>query len=467
VPTGENRRATDVLRAVDGLLQIHLQGTAVGARPLANLAVVMAIDYSGAKWGALLLDEGDGEGPTVSLLLGKELAEASSVRVLDRSLIADATERGLIVQKADCIAAPILTDRRVRGILYLHGVTEEALRLASAIASRIGTLLRSGELVEELSRRTEDVGLLENLGAALSAGRVTSEHLARALEGAVRATRSRDGLLVLFQPSGAVSELQCLGPRDANLWELGGSVAEAIAGGSEKEALHLLGEGALFRPLRLDLVNDLSNAPAPGAVGFLAVRGAPAPYGRSDRSFFNAVGHLLDGALARVDYFKRAAEDPLTATGSRLALHLKLGEAQAAVLRTGEEFSVVLVDLDHFKEVNDAHGHLAGDQVLREIAQLLTSRLRSEDSVARYGGDEFLIILPRTGPEAAERLAEELRVLTAARRFGEAGLRVSLSMGVATCRPNDCDLEQILQRADDALYASKTAGRNQVSVAKD
>lgn len=464
MPT-EHRRATDVLRAVDGLLQVHLQGNAVGARPLANLAVVMAIDYSGAEWGALLLDEGGGM--AVALSLGSRIPDESSDRTPDPRLIADACERGLVVQKGQRIAAPVVVGGTVRGVLYLAGAGEEAVPLASAIATRIGTLLRSGELVEQLSRRNEDVGLLESLGAALSAGRVTSEHLSRALEGAVRATSSRQGLLALFQPNGRVSEVQCLGPRAANLWSLGRSVAEALAAGREEEAAALLGDRALFRPLRLELVQAQAGAPAPAAVGFMAVRDASASYGASERSLFNAVGHLLDGALARVDFFRRAAEDPLTATGSRLALHLKLGEAQAAVRRTGKEFSVVLVDLDRFKEINDEHGHLAGDQVLREVAALLTSRLRSDDSVARYGGDEFLIILPHTGADDASRLAEELRVLAAARRYGESGLRVSLSMGVAACRPEDCDLESILRRADEALYVSKSRGRNRVSVSED
>jgi len=237
-------------------------------------------------------------------------------------------------------------------------------------------------------------------------------------------------------------------------------VAEALAAGREAEASALLGERALFRPLRLELLQAATDASTPAAVGFMAVRDASAPYGGSDRSLFNAIGHLLDGALARVDFFRRAAEDPLTATGSRLALHLKLGEAQAAVRQTGQEFSVVLVDLDRYKEINDEHGHLAGDQVLREVAALLTSRLRSD-------GDEFLLILPHTGSDDASRLAEELRMLAAARRYGEAGLRVSLSMGIATCGPEDCDLESILRRADEALYVSKTRGRNRVSVAED
>jgi len=125
-----------------------------------------------------------------------------------------------------------------------------------------------------------------------------------------------------------------------------------------------------------------------------------------------------------------------------------------------------MVDADHFKRINDEHGHPAGDAVLREMAQLLRETLRTTDSLGRYGGEEFVAVLPHTGPEEARQTAERIRYQVQQHRFhaGESEVRLSVSVGMATCPlPGVDSPEALLREADKALYRAKEAGRNRVA----
>ncbi len=131
--------------------------------------------------------------------------------------------------------------------------------------------------------------------------------------------------------------------------------------------------------------------------------------------------------------------------------------------------SALMLDIDHFKKVNDDHGHLAGDAVLRDVARLLKDALRTVDSVGRYGGEEFLVILPHTPPEEARRTAERIRQQIGQHVFraGTKELRITVSVGVATWGPGDLrSPEGLIREADQALYRAKQEGRNRVAGAE-
>ncbi len=158
----------------------------------------------------------------------------------------------------------------------------------------------------------------------------------------------------------------------------------------------------------------------------------------------------LTGALSRHTLFERARED--------------LERAQ----RTGRPLTVLMLDLDHFKEVNDRHGHLAGDQVLRDFALRASSELRKIDRLGRFGGEEFVAILPETDVAQASLVAERIR----ASQTAQAHLpHCTVSIGLATeahvdsHRPAQTQLESLIARADKALYQAKSTGRNRISVA--
>ncbi|MEO5342896.1 MAG: transporter substrate-binding domain-containing protein [Gammaproteobacteria bacterium SHHR-1] len=160
-----------------------------------------------------------------------------------------------------------------------------------------------------------------------------------------------------------------------------------------------------------------------------------------------------------------AATDPLTQLANRLRLDAVLAEEYARRQRYPGTFSLIMLDIDHFKQVNDEHGHQLGDQVLIGVAALLREHSRSTDTAGRWGGEEFLIICPATPLEGAAQLAEHLRQQIAEQEFPQVG-RCTASFGVSEYRQED-SLDRLLQRADQALYQAKAEGRNRVSCTED
>ena len=181
-----------------------------------------------------------------------------------------------------------------------------------------------------------------------------------------------------------------------------------------------------------------------------------------------------------MSYFKRmrdynaqlqalASHDPLTGVMNARAYYRACDQAIHASQRSRAPFSVLFIDLDHFKMINDRHGHAVGDEVLREVAQTLQRHIRRSDALGRIGGEEFSVFLPDTQAEGAQALAETLRLSVAALRITTAGqvLRVTASIGVAAGHfggSTDASMASIQQRADQAMYEAKRAGRNRVSL---
>lgn len=165
---------------------------------------------------------------------------------------------------------------------------------------------------------------------------------------------------------------------------------------------------------------------------------------------------------------KEGFADPLTGLDNRRSFERSLPREIAEARRSGESLGVILADLDLLKEVNDLHGHLAGDDVLRGVAKLLKKTSRAEDLVARWGGEEFVILLPDAGREEVEKAAERLRTaieetpIDALTNTGIQSLKVTSSFGGTTLKDGDSS-ETIMQRVDQALYKSKRE-RNTVTV---
>lgn len=161
---------------------------------------------------------------------------------------------------------------------------------------------------------------------------------------------------------------------------------------------------------------------------------------------------------------KLMREDPLTGLANRRALEEYMVRALAFAKRWEQPLSIVISDLDHFKTVNDQHGHLTGDQVLVSFAQLLKNCCRIEDIVARFGGEEFIMLLPNTTIEQAAQLAERLRVQTESATM-PVPTTITASFGVAGFLPDDTE-DSLIGRVDQALYEAKRDGRNRVQVVR-
>jgi diguanylate cyclase (GGDEF)-like protein len=165
-----------------------------------------------------------------------------------------------------------------------------------------------------------------------------------------------------------------------------------------------------------------------------------------------------------------ASMDMLTGLFNRRQLFVRIGEEYARMKRGNrsdddrEGLAFIMADIDFFKAINDARGHLAGDEVLRQVAERLKATLRPYDVIGRYGGEEFLVMLPHTGVDEAELVAERMRQSVAEKPFdiGDMPVRVTASFGVALSEDTPDDAEAVIRRADEGLCRAKKSGRNRV-----
>ena len=162
-----------------------------------------------------------------------------------------------------------------------------------------------------------------------------------------------------------------------------------------------------------------------------------------------------------------ADTDGLTMLLNRRGFMTFAAEAMDVFGRETREFAILMIDLDHFKSINDTHGHPAGDRVIHRVASMVSTLVRPTDRVGRFGGEEFIVLLHDATPHGAETTAERIRSAVAAESVAvnEARISITLSIGVATARQTDRDVQDVIERADLALYTAKNSGRNAVAAA--
>ena len=169
--------------------------------------------------------------------------------------------------------------------------------------------------------------------------------------------------------------------------------------------------------------------------------------------------------------FEESRHDPLTRVGNRMALREQLTQLSGTAERYGHDYCIAIYDVDRFKAYNDTHGHLAGDNVLSAVAGALVSGARSGDAVYRYGGEEFVVVLPaqslETAATAAERMRDAVASLAIPHPAAGEGAVVTVSGGVAKLEQSDAgDFEAVLKRADASLYQAKAMGRNRIDISE-
>ena len=244
--------------------------------------------------------------------------------------------------------------------------------------------------------------------------------------------------------------------------------------GAPTAAHHFLLEGQSGTPASVAFLPLLHRGAYIGSLNLLSRDPARFAAG-SSTDFLERLAALvavcLDSALATERLKLAGLTDGLTGVHNRRYFESRCLEEVQAARRSKLPLVCLLLDVDHFKRINDSHGHPAGDVVLRYVARLIRAQLRGSDVVARYGGEEFVVLLPATPPAAALDTAERIRRVIAAQTMPvqlAEPLRITVSLGLAMLAPGEDPVAQaaaLVQRADQALYAAKQGGRNRVQAA--
>jgi diguanylate cyclase (GGDEF)-like protein len=424
-----------------GDILVLLEGTRiVSASPFVSGRVPVAagrsatIRVGGTRYRTFVAPALPRVGARLAVLTPKALIDAASARTRDRLLagllaclalvgvVAYLQGRAIVRNLSRfATAAREIAQGSLRERVPVRG-RDEFAALGAALNEMAGQLeARLAELEAERGHVRE---ALARLGEALAATHDARELLRIVAATAVEATSARGGRIVSADGSVIVSG-------DAD-------------GDGERLILPLTASGERFGTLEL-VGNSFSkeqrmNAASLVAHAVVALENARL-HGLVERQA------LVDGLTGLAN--RRAASD---------ALHAEVARAE----RLETQLSVVLADLDEFKEVNDLHGHAVGDEVLRVVAEVLRETLRESDVAGRWGGEEFLLLLPGADEEGAAQLAERVRVALAARSIPSVpGLRVTASFGVAEYA-GETNPEQLLEAADGALYRAKRAGKDRV-----
>ncbi len=375
---------------------------------------------------------------------------------------------------------PIILYDRPAGVLGLLSQDERAfdeghLELLRVLANSAGIALENARLFSQQQEKARHLQLLNNVSRHATSLKGLDQMLAAIVQELEQGLRyDHIGIALADYPN---QELVIC--------------AEA---GSRRQALQRrfrFGEGLLGEVARTGQVRLVSDGAAegartvlPGSASSLALpliyaeellgvfyveTATPHAFSESEQLLLRTLADQIASALYNARTLQKAQEQAITDGLTGIKTHRFLMEALSVewrrATRTGRSFSVLLMDLDHFKEVNDRHGHLEGDVVLRRVGRLLEEHCRRSDVVARYGGDEFVLLMPETELDQARQLANKLRALIA----GDPLLRqrnITASFGIAVFPAHGTTPEEILERADAAMYLSKRRGGNAVSSAQ-
>ena len=418
---------------------------------------------SGVPYAVLTLSRVEGSGLQLSLL---------AIAVIFMAVFA-----GLLAVLTDRLTAPLADLTRTahrlgRGDLSARsGIrgSDEVGSLAAALDTMAGRLQTT--VVELHARRDALAQTFEQFGEALGHTHDLDGLLRTVVEAAKQGAGATVGTALVGDGAGLEERVSSAPDGTDGSWL--GTVLDALA----TLSLEAVRRG---EPLVADLAPTAGSAlavpllRAGQVVGALAVarRAGSAAFDDAGLAAVTALGTHAGTAVANVrehqDAQRLSVTDPLTGAGNFRQLSSKLAREVERAHRFGRPLSVLMLDLDHFKQVNDGHGHAFGDAVLREFARRLQSCLREVDVVARYGGEEFAVVLPETGPDGAKAVATRIVSAIRSEAFtsGDQTRRVTVSAGIASYPNNGRTSADVMRAADEALYIAKRAGRDRWELAE-
>jgi diguanylate cyclase (GGDEF)-like protein len=363
------------------------------------------------------------------------------------------------------------------GLDAAHGTSGQRLTVFVVVLwlVAISTSTLSAVNERELRRRRHDLEALTDLAESLERT-VDSASVARTLLDSVIDTFGFPRGVVLAGPEGQLPLLASFGLDEETARRPGRPAGSAVITQAHETHATVLVRGLDEEadPWLWRLLPDAGNLvvvplQAEGRpLGALVIEQSAAAGGRISRRVVSGLERsasyaalALRNAWLLEQVQRLAATDGLTKIANRRTFEATLEREVARATRSAEHLSLVMIDIDHFKRLNDDNGHQAGDEVLRNVAAALSCECRDFDTPARYGGEEFAVVLPGCGPDEALVIAERLRAAVAA---APAVVPITASAGVATYPAHAGDADTLVRAADDALYESKRAGRDRTTI---
>jgi diguanylate cyclase (GGDEF)-like protein len=452
----------DVTGAVSGLRAGHAADARIGGSDVR----AQAVDVQGPNGPALLV----ADYPSSSI---SDHIDAVRLKLLIPLALLAGLVAALALLAADRISR-VLGQLSTRALALVRTETplpqhrgDEFEQLSGALDTMSGQL--SDRMMELEGERARLKTTLARYGETLAATHDLRALMGAVLETAVQATKARGGRLLLYDAErGEATEQVRMGTARGSRADL--PMVVPAGRGVEGEALLAQQPRSAAAPRALVAVPILREQTVLGVV--TVVDPQDGAFGPDDVETLAGLavqaGVAIENARLHRAVEQQAVTDELTGLANRRQFYEVLGREFERAHRFGTPLSLVLLDIDDFKRINDTHPmkHLAGDAVLGAVAAAIAGHTRDIDLAARYGGEEFAVLLPQTDREGAVNLAERLRVAIAERLVsfgGEEGLSVTASFGVASGPLDDQTQLDLIAAADNALYASKRAGKNRVT----
>lgn len=503
---GQETQAGDGLSAVQPAGPRSSFNTLIQADAIAELALSMALEFADASRGFLILLSEQGstrycfgrtaQGGTTERLPPDDVLEVmSQVRRAGRSVSRTVDDAA----GPPCVCVPLMAENHMVGVLYLDradgagSFQPREERLVEMAAGQLALSLTARFLYEQVTEKRKQVELIDRVSRAVATPGDLDAVLQQITDTAREALGGQGAALFLFDDDGVARLRYADGvrgdllQRSPRTW--GGSLVQAVmeegagrthATGSDPST----GSGqdgvsaAVAVPVRQVLrekrfLNERRRSAY--SVPFTKVLGALylenhdriREFTEDDRLVLQVFADHVANAVSNDVLYRQASTDNLTGLASRRYLDLRLADELEFARRNTCPLSVVMLDIDDFKQINDQYGHQAGDEILRQIGAILKSSVRQFDVCGRYGGEEFILALPETDPQGAQVVAENVRERIAGSKFldDEHPVPVTVSLGIATFPALASDLTSLIGAADRALYRAKRGGKNRYALA--
>jgi diguanylate cyclase (GGDEF)-like protein len=326
-------------------------------------------------------------------------------------------------------------------------------------------------------RKVEQLNLLINMSALINSTLDVQEIIKYAIEGSTRLLDAEAGsLLFLEEEVGELFFAEAVGEKGEKVKGIKLKTGQGVAGWVAEKGEPVIVHDASSDPRFFDGVDKISNFVTRNIVcvplrtkdrilgSIEVINKNSGSFDSDDMLILTALANQVAVAIENARLYEESIVDGLTGLYQRKYFELRLEEELKRSKRYKHPLNLVMIDIDYFKRVNDEHGHLMGDAVLKEVASVFKKSVRLEDVVARYGGEEFALIMPQTSAENMRKTGERLRAEIEEMEIS--GIRITISVGIGHFDGKDMDFnhKDLINRADRALYLAKKRGRNRVEM---